>query len=68
MKTDLQKFKQIFDRDRVKDFPGKLEYRVGNFEKSKAEASDIIQLHRFNLSIVSTGQLATYGAFEVQEL
>lgn len=65
---DLEKFKILFGRDRVKPYPTKLEYRVSELDANLQAARDLISKHKLNLEAGTTGSLASYGAFEVKEL
>ncbi|MBS7565112.1 hypothetical protein KHS38_11915 [Mucilaginibacter sp. Bleaf8] len=65
--TDLQKFVRLFQEDKYKIFTGKIEYRVSNLDTGIAEAKRLISVHKLKLAVRSSGQLATYKAFEVHE-
>jgi len=67
--TDLQVFKNIFNEDKVKVYPDKLEYRgINNLEATVAQANRIIQNNKLKLEVNNSGQLASYKAFEVLAL
>lgn len=66
MNAHLKKFKQLFDRDKLKEYPNKIEYRVGDLQSSITDANAIIEQNKLNLVVFSSGHLATYKAFEVQ--
>lgn len=66
--SDLEKFKHLFDRDRVKVYAGKLEYRVSDLDANLQEARDLITKHKLSLVAGTSGDMASYGAFEVSEL
>jgi hypothetical protein len=68
MNKELQKFKDLFDRDKFKIYPDRIEYRVSSLEHNVAAANRLIDQHKLKLKIVSNGQLATYKAFEVKLL
>jgi hypothetical protein len=64
--TDLQVFRNIFGEDKVKVYPDKLEYRgINNLEATVAQANRIIKINKLKLVVNSSGQLASYKAFEV---
>lgn len=65
MHKHLQKFKKLYDRDKLKEYPKKIEYRVGDLEANIREANQIIAQNKLNLTVVNNGQLAAYKAFEV---
>lgn len=63
---DLKIFKNIFDEDKVKEYPNKLEYRgINNMEGSVDHAKRIIKKNKLKLQVNASGQLASYKAFEV---
>jgi hypothetical protein len=66
MNAHLKKFKLLFDRDKLKEYPNKIEYRVGDLQGSITEANKIIDQNKLKLVVFSSGHLATYKAFEVQ--
>ena len=66
--SDLEKFKVLFDRDKVKSYPTKLEYRTSELDKNLQSAREIITKHNLKLEAGTTGDMASYGAFEVKEI
>lgn len=64
----LEIFHNIFNEEKYKLYPGKIEYRaISNLEQSIAQAKRIIKHNNLQLRVVSTGQLASFKAFEVHE-
>lgn len=66
--SDLEKFKVLFDRDKVKNYPTKLEYRTSDLDKNLQAARELITKHNLKLVAGTTGDMASYGAFEVKEI
>ncbi len=67
--TDLEVFINIFNEDKMKVMPGRIEYRgMYNLEGAIAQANRIIKANRLRLEVVNNGQLASYKAFEVVAL
>jgi hypothetical protein len=64
--SDLKKFQRLFQEDKLKVYPTKLEYRgINNLERTIAQANQIITANRLKLVVNSSGALASYKAFEV---
>lgn len=61
-------FIHLFQGDKYKLFSGKIEYRVSNLDIGIADAKRIISNNKLKLVVKSSGQLATYKAFEVHEI
>lgn len=68
--TDMQKFIKLFGYDQYKTLKGgkSIEFRVKDLDMQKHLAQLIIEANGFRLKIVSDGLMATYRAFEVQEV
>lgn len=67
MSAELDRFMWIFGDDKCKKYPDKVEYRgVTDIERSTAQAKRVIESSKLQLAVVTSGQLASYKAFEVK--
>lgn len=66
--SDLETFKKLFDPERYKEHPGKLEIRASNLDQDLNAARQLIADNKLKLEAVTDGMLASYRAFEVREI
>lgn len=66
--TDLQKFIRIFEPSKFKQLQNGIEIRgVGDMHRATDKASALIKYHSLALTVVNSGEMAAYKAFEIRE-
>lgn len=63
--NDLNTFKKLFLSDKVKEYPNRLEYKAKDLDGQKQQAINIVNNNNLNLVVRCSGNMASYGGFEV---
>lgn len=63
--NDLNTFKKLFLSTRVKEYDNRLEYKAKDLDTQKEQAKKLIDANKLDLIVRCSGNMASYGCFEV---